>query len=71
VGKRKRERTEFEIARRAIQQQRLFQLRVVRLGIHALCVKPERLSVPLSPEIFIPLFLEVLCDLFSHGSTCV
>jgi len=56
--------TQLGIAHRTIQQQGLLQPRIIRLCIHTLCIKAERITVPLSLDINITLFLEVLRDLF-------
>jgi len=68
-------RTQLEIARCAIQQQGLLQPRIIWLCFHALGIKSEGLPVPLSFEIIVALFLEVLDLLlflvgFRMSTTC-
>ena len=55
---------QLEIAHRTIQQEGPLQPRIIRLCIHTLRIKAERLPVPLSFEKDVTLFLEVLPDLF-------
>lgn len=56
--------TKFQIACRAIAQERLQQSLVLRLRIYALGVEAQGLSVSPSLEVLVTLLLKVLSDLY-------